>query len=69
MKCFLRYDDGNYIPFRSKKEASESFLETALELDRYGQAITAALHYSDDCEYPEWVLSLSERGAVVWQRA
>jgi hypothetical protein len=68
VKCYLRYDDGRYIPYRSKKEAAEAYLETALELDRYGQAVVAALHYSDDCDYPEWLLSLSKKGNVVWQR-
>lgn len=68
---FLRIGD-DYLSeatrYSNKTRAIEAFRQTALELARCGQAITATLHfavYRDDLdEYPDFVLSLTERGAV-----
>ena len=57
-------------PHRSIKDARDAYLKVARELDRYGQRIEASLHFVDTldgnfAEYPDRVLSLSERGALV----
>jgi len=68
MKCFLCFASiyPEYEQFNSIGDAKASFLETARELDRYGQSITASLHIakSEDeiQEYPDFVLSLTKRG-------
>ena len=57
----------------SKASAIRAFRFTAEELDRYGQAIEATLHYaekrSEIAEYPDFVLSLGPRGGVKVERA
>lgn len=54
--------------YRSKTQAIAAYRETALELARYGQTIEATIHLAtyraDLAEYPDFQLTLSERGAV-----
>jgi len=57
----------------SKASAVEAFRDVAVELDQYGQAIEATLHYAEKraeiAEYPDFVLSLGPRGGVKVERA
>lgn len=75
MQTYLRLgadtlDEARRYP--SKKTAIAAYAETARELARYGQPIDASLHYArsrDDVhEYPDYILSLSSRGAVRCER-
>ena len=75
--CYLRTGDDaleDAVFFRSVKDATADYRDTARELDRYGQSIGATLHFVDGpdeepAEYPDRVLSLTERGAVKSERA
>ncbi len=76
MKCFLRYAHEyleDSIPFNSISDAKFDFENTAKELDRYGQHIEASIHIAKDVEslneYPEFVLTLTPRGAIRCDRA
>jgi hypothetical protein len=59
--------------YRTQKDAVEAYKETARELAQYGQAIDATLHIAPSrdavVEYPDYVLTLSERGAVIKEQA
>jgi hypothetical protein len=59
--------------YRTQKDAIEAYKETARELAQYGQAISATLHIAPSrdavVEYPDYVLALSERGAVIKEQA
>jgi hypothetical protein len=75
MKTYLRLgsdtlDEARRYP--SKKSAIAAYAETARELARYSQPIEASLHYAEKRdtlhEYPDYILSLSPRGAVRCER-
>jgi hypothetical protein len=57
-----------YERHATKKDACAAFMETALELDRYGQKIEASLHVAPNrneiAEYPDYVLALGPRGGL-----
>jgi hypothetical protein len=78
-KCYLRVgsdylEDAQLMP--SIKYAKEEFLATAQELARFDQRIEASIHLYDHgvheaphChEYPDYVLGLSDRGALICSR-
>ena len=73
---FVRIDN-DYLEdakaFQTKTGAVAYFRRTAQELYQYGQTCTASIHIaprlSDVVEYPDFVLSLGERGGVHIERA
>lgn len=74
--CFLRHgsdylDNAEFFP--SMTEAQEAYLDTARELDRYGQEHEATLHIAtsidDLAEYPDHCLRLSKHGNLIKERA
>jgi len=75
MKVYLRIGDDpleDAQPHRSKAEAIAAYADVARELARYDQRIEATIHVAKTAEelteYPDWVLTLSPRGAVVVTR-
>lgn len=75
MKTYLRLGDDTLEEARrypTKAAAIAAYAETARELARYGQPIEASLHYARTRdalhEYPDYILSLSPRGAVRCER-
>jgi hypothetical protein len=70
--CYLRegsdyLDQARFYP--SIADACDAFLESARELDRYGQRHDASLHFVDSVsdeptEYPDRVLSLGPKGGL-----
>ncbi len=71
MKCYLCYAGTLYPEFEphpSLKTAKASFFESAMDLERYGQNSEASLHIAKSeefiHEYPDYVLSLTKRGAL-----
>ena len=68
---FVRIDN-DYLEdakaFQTKSGAVAYFRRTAQELYQYGQSCSATIHIaprrSDVVEYPDFVLSLGERGGV-----
>ena len=76
-KCYLRFSGdmpSDAKGYRSIKDARLAYLRTARELAKYGQSIEASLHFvdvfdGDYAEYPDRVLSLSDRGSIVEQQA
>lgn len=57
----------------TKVAAVASFRRTAKELGKYGQVIDATIHIASRraelAEYPDYVLSVGDRGGVVVERA
>lgn len=72
MRCYLRFTD-EYEPHRSIGGAKEAFLKVARELYNYGQACEASLHIAPWSEaineYPDYVLSLNEKGNLKCDKA
>jgi hypothetical protein len=79
MRCYLYYAGSAFEkpePYRSLGEAKDAFLRTARHLDRFGQRCEATLHLRDErihdepkcAEYPDWTLSLTERGNLKCER-
>jgi hypothetical protein len=67
-RCFLVYAGETLdkaIPYATKGDACRAYMWTALELDRVGQSIDAAIHIAptrdEMAEYPDFVLSLGAR--------
>jgi hypothetical protein len=75
VKTYLRMGSDHLedaVAYRSKTEAIDAFYQAAAELDRYGQAIEASLHYASSkealAEYPDFTLRLGTRGNVICER-
>lgn len=75
-RYFLRIGDDSLddvIECRTLKDARLEYADVALELDRYGQKISASVHIAeraDDCaEYPDYILELGPRCGINCQRA
>lgn len=73
---YLRYQQDTLDEakgYQSKGAAVDAFERTARELDRFGQAIEASLHFANGreelAEYPNFVLSLGPRGGLRCERA
>ncbi len=69
MKCYLRIDNDaldDAALYGTIKDACAAYLDTARELDHYGQPCEATLHIADNrdtlAEYPDYVLSLTAKG-------
>ena len=73
---FVRIDN-DYLEdakaFQTKSGAVAYFRRTAQELYQYGQSCSATIHIAprraDVVEYPDFVLSLGERGGVHIEQA
>lgn len=75
MKCYLMYAGTLYPEYeahRSLGDAKAEFFEAATQLAGYGQTLQASLHIAKSeeliDEYPDYVLSLSPRGALKCER-
>jgi len=75
MKTYLRIGSDSLeqaTAHRTMADAVAEFEEAARELDRYGQAIEASIHFAPNraaiAEYPDRVLSLGPRGGVKIER-
>lgn len=74
--CFLR-EGSDYLEearkFRSIQDAKHAYLRSATELEGYGQRHEATIHiaktWDEVVEYPDYVLSLTNRGALKCERA
>ena len=71
MKTYLRIGNDTLEQakrYPTKKAAIAAYAATARELDRYGQTIEATLHYARNAtelaEYPDYILFLSDSGAI-----
>lgn len=70
-KFYLRMGD-DYLqdakPYASKTAAINAFADTARELWRYGQKISASIHIAesldDIAEYPDFILETGPRGGI-----
>lgn len=76
MAYYLRTGDDSIedaVRHRTLADAKATFLETARELDRYGQRIEASVHIAETeshvQEYPDYVLALGPRGGLKCERA
>ena len=77
-RCFLVYESGSIhneseaIPCASLADARRDFSDTARELGRFGQAISASVHiaetHADAAEYPNFILSVGPRGGVLVEK-
>jgi hypothetical protein len=75
MRCFLLYADTKYPEYEeydSLGDAKEAFFEAATSVGRYGQNLEASLHIAESedfiHEYPDYILSLTPRGALSCER-
>jgi hypothetical protein len=75
VKCYLRIGDDTLQDakrYHSICNAEQKFLRVARELASYGQAITGSIHVGrtreEIVEDPDYVLSLSERGALIKEK-
>ena len=76
MNCYLQYA-GEYpdqaIRCHSISRAVAHFTETAHELYRFEQRITASIHIAESrdeiAEYPDYVLSVGPNGGIRKERA
>ena len=54
--------------YPTKKAALAAYAKTARELAKYGQTVEATLHYARNenelAEYPDYILCLSDSGAI-----
>ena len=73
---FVRIDDDSLEDakaFQTKRGAMAYYRRTAKDLAQYGQSCFASIHIAprraDVVEYPDFVLSLGERGGVVVENA
>jgi hypothetical protein len=74
--CYLRQGDDaleDATFHATLADACADYLASARELDRYGQAHTASLHFVDlvtdePTEYPDRVLSLTSHGKLKVER-
>jgi hypothetical protein len=71
MKTYLRIGNDTLdqaVRYPTKKAAIAAYTKTARELDRYGQTVEATLHYARNAaelaEYPDYLLYLSDSGAI-----
>ncbi len=71
MICFLRIGSDELErakKYRSLKRAIAAYREVASDLARFGQEITATVHFADSrdtlTEYPDRLLSLGRGGGV-----
>jgi hypothetical protein len=71
MKTYLRIGNDTLEQakrYPTKKAAMAAYAAIARELDRYGQTVEATLHYARNedelAEYPDYILFLSDSGAI-----
>jgi hypothetical protein len=71
MKTYLRIGNDTLEQakrYPTKKAAIAAYARTARELAQYGQTIEATLHYARNAnelaEYPDYILFLSDNGAI-----
>lgn len=70
-RAYLRLGDDNLSDaelYATKREAVAAFASVARELGRWGQRLTASLHFAETRdeldEYPDFILSIGPRGGV-----
>lgn len=75
MRVFLLLGDSDLTdakPYRCKQAAVDAYAKTARDLRRFGQRIDGTIHSDhkgQPVDYPEYVLTLTPRGAVRIERA